>query len=116
MEADRVWRFAEFAARLGLDSLSGGIRWERSGKMVSNQARENNEEMQREPLIFQHLREEAPNPKQIEFFTAKESMFAMAEPGAAANPGDAAAFCAAGNQLPWVEAAAAAPDHAGATA
>lgn len=72
MEADRVWRFAEFAARLGLDSLSGGIRWERSGKMVSNQARENNEEMQREPLVFQHLREEAPNPKQIEFFTAKE--------------------------------------------
>ena len=24
-----------------------------------------------EPLIFQHLREEIPNPKQIEFFNAR---------------------------------------------
>lgn len=27
--------------------------------------------MSAEPLIFKHLREEVPNPKQIEFFKAK---------------------------------------------
>lgn len=26
---------------------------------------------QSEPLIFQHLREEVPNPKQVEFFEAE---------------------------------------------
>lgn len=40
--------------------------------MKVNSAVENGGDTRREPLILQHLREEVPNPKQIEFFTAQE--------------------------------------------